>query len=126
MPIQVAGNNDNTPMVKQVAGYIVAPMWHEFMQVALDKFPEEFFGEPRAIPDNAPGILRGVYTDGSGIHDILHFVNKDNPLGGGNSRYDGQYPYWEYSLHNQPAALTPENAPYNNNTDPEGNPIGRQ
>ena len=121
-----AGNNDNSPMVKQVAGYIVAPMWREFMQVALNKFPQEFFGEPRAIPDNAPGILRGVYTDGSGIHDILHFVNKDNPLGGGNSRYDGQYPYWEYSLHNQPAALTPENAPYNNNTDPEGNPIGRQ
>jgi membrane peptidoglycan carboxypeptidase len=27
-----AGNNNNTPMEKKVAGFIVAPMWNEFMQ----------------------------------------------------------------------------------------------
>ena len=93
-----AGNNDNRPMVKQVAGYIVAPMWREFMLVALEKFPQEYFGEPRPIPENAPAALRGVYTGRDGIHDILHWVNKDNPLGGGTSRGDGQYPYWEFAL----------------------------
>ncbi|HYD93020.1 MAG TPA: PBP1A family penicillin-binding protein [Candidatus Paceibacterota bacterium] len=94
-----AGNNDNSPMVKEIAGYIVAPMWRQFMEVALQKFPKEYFGERRTIPENAPAALRGVYTDGSGIHDILHFVNKDDPLRRGTSRGDQQYPYWEYSLH---------------------------
>lgn len=104
-----AGNNDNRPMVKQVAGYIVAPMWREFMLVALEKFPQEYFGEPRPIPDNAPAVLRGIYTGRDGIHDILHWVNKDNPLGGGTSREDGQYPYWEYSLtFNQASSTEPE------------------
>lgn len=117
-----AGNNDNSPMTKDVAGYIVAPLWHDFMEVALQKFPQEFFGEPRAIPDNAPGILRGIYTDGGELHDILYFVNKDNPLGGGTSRNDPQSAYWEYPLH----ASFDTPPPYNTNLDPEGNPIGGQ
>ncbi len=95
-----AGNNDNSPMVKQVAGYIVAPMWNEFMQFALTKFPQEYFGERRAIPEGAPPVLYGDFSSSSGIHEILHYVNKNNPLGGGNSRNDAQYRYWEYSLTN--------------------------
>jgi 1A family penicillin-binding protein len=94
-----AGNNDNTPMSKQVAGYIVAPMWHEFMAYALTKMPQEYFSERRAIPEAAPAALRGVYaTEGQGIHDILFWVNKDNPLVPGGSQGDPQYAYWEYSL----------------------------
>jgi 1A family penicillin-binding protein len=93
-----AGNNDNTPMVKEIAGYIVAPMWHEFMEVALAKIPQEYFAERRPIPDNAPPALRGIYTDGRSVHDLLWWVNKDNPLSGGSSRGDAQTPYWEYAL----------------------------
>lgn len=99
-----AGNNDNSPMVKEIAGYIVAPMWREFMEVALEKFPQEYFGEPRTVSDDAPPILRGIYSGSGGMHDILHWVNKDNPLGGGNSRGDGQYQYWEYPLQNDTSA----------------------
>lgn len=104
-----AGNNDNSPMVKEIAGYIVAPMWHAFMEVALQKFPQEFFGEPRAIPDTAPAILRGNYSDATGIHDILYFVNKNNPLGGGTSQGDAQFPYWEYSLRVAPQQSSTDN-----------------
>lgn len=94
-----AGNNDASPMVKEIAGYIVAPMWHAFMEQALAKLPKEFFGEPRGIPDGAPGILRGIYLDGSGVsHEILHFVNKSDPLSGGASWGDPQYSYWEYPV----------------------------
>lgn len=93
-----AGNNDNSPMVKEIAGYIVAPMWHEVMQFALGKYPKEFFSAPPEIPADAPGVLRGLYSGPSGVHDVLHWVNKDNPRGGGTSQGDGQYPYWEYSL----------------------------
>lgn len=100
-----AGNNDNTPMVKEIAGYIVAPMWHEFMEVALGKISQEYFAERRPIPDDAPPALRGVYTDGRDMHDLLWWVNKNNPLGGGNSRGDQQTRYWEYSLSFDPEDL---------------------
>ncbi len=95
-----AGNNDNSPMVKEIAGYIVAPMWHDVMQYALGKFPQEFFTAPPPIPDDVPGALRGLYSDGVAFHDILYWVDKDNPRSGGNSMSDGQFPYWEYPINN--------------------------
>lgn len=102
-----AGNNDNSAMVREIAGFVVAPMWNAVMQEALQKYPREYFNEPRAIPDNAPPALRGVYSDASGAHNILHWVNKDNPLGGGNSIGDGQYQYWEYPLYSWTPAYVP-------------------
>ncbi|HWH06937.1 MAG TPA: PBP1A family penicillin-binding protein [Candidatus Paceibacterota bacterium] len=93
-----AGNNDNSAMVREIAGYVVAPMWNAVMQEALQKYPREYFHEPRPIPESAPPALRGVHTGPSGTHDILHWVDKDNPLGGGNSIGDGQYAYWEYPI----------------------------
>ncbi len=100
-----AGNNDNSPMVKEIAGYIVAPMWNAFMQVALAKYPVEYFGEPRAIPTNAPPPLKGVWqvpmADGSiAVHNLLYWVQKNNPLSGqpSNPASDPQYQYWEYPV----------------------------
>ena len=75
-------------------------MWNAVMQDALSRYPQEYFGEPRGIPENAPPALRGQHYDATGAHNILHYVNKDNPLGGGTSQGDGQYPYWEYSVRN--------------------------
>ncbi|MDB5237068.1 MAG: putative penicillin-binding protein [Parcubacteria group bacterium] len=95
-----AGNNDNSPMVKEIAGYIVAPMWHEVMQYALTKYPNEVFPQPPAIPDTAPAALRGIYTDGTSVHDILYWVNKNDPMTPGSSTGDGQYPYWEFPIAN--------------------------
>lgn len=91
-----AGNNDNSPMVKEIAGYIVAPMWHEFMQVALERFPREFFSEPTPIPEEIPGVLKGEVS----AHSLLYYVDKDNPLGGrvGRTSRDPQYPAWEYGV----------------------------
>jgi 1A family penicillin-binding protein len=93
-----AGNNDNTPMVKEIAGYIVAPMWNTVMQYALKKYPQEFFTAPPAIPETAPFALRGLYSDGTSVHDILNWVKKDSPMTLGNSVNDGQYQYWEYPV----------------------------
>lgn len=97
-----AGNNDNTPMVKEIAGYIVAPMWHEFMEKALAKYPNEVFKDPPAIPDSAPAALRGVslvpMPDGTvQAHSLLYWTNKDNPMGGfpNNPASDPQFVYWE-------------------------------
>jgi penicillin-binding protein 1C len=100
-----AGNNDNSPMVKEIAGYIVAPMWNAFMKVAIAKYPVEYFGEPRTIPDTAPAVLHGTYQiptpDGSvAVHNLLYWVKRNNPLGGQppNPASDPQYQYWEYPV----------------------------
>jgi membrane peptidoglycan carboxypeptidase len=100
-----AGNNDNSPMVKEIAGYIVAPMWHTFMAVALAKEPKSYFTEPDPIPESASAALRGSYNNpvpggGTATHDILFWVDKDNPLGPPptNPASDPQYAYWEYPV----------------------------
>jgi membrane peptidoglycan carboxypeptidase len=97
-----AGNNDNTPMQKKIAAFIIAPMWHDFMQKALEKYSTTDFVPPAPDPEFAtlPPVLRGNWnTDPSqGIHDILYWVNKDSPRSGGNSRGDAQYAYWEYPV----------------------------
>ncbi|MAZ40664.1 hypothetical protein CL654_00905 [bacterium] len=105
-----AGNNDNSSMERRVAGFVVAPMWNEFMREALNKFPPEQFKQYTSSTDprNIKPVLRGVWEGGqvyeidsiSGnlateftpdetreqkvikeVHSILHWVNKNNPNG---------------------------------------------
>ena len=57
-----AGNNDNSPMEKRVAGFIVAPMWRAFMDQVLAKMPDERFEEPLIEnSDTLKPVLRGVW-----------------------------------------------------------------
>lgn len=110
-----AGNNDNSPMVKSIAGFIVAPMWHEFVQVALEKYPNDPFPEARKLTtENDKPILRGIWegvdiekNDPSGklrivsdIHSILFWVDKKNARGPRleNPSNDSQFNSWEFSV----------------------------
>lgn len=109
-----AGNNDNSPMVKQVAGFIVAPMWNEFMRFALQHMEHEPFATPRSLTtENDKPILRGIWEgvdiqdDPSGkkrvvadIHSILYWVDKENPRGARleNPAEDPQFNRWEYGV----------------------------
>lgn len=97
-----AGNNDNSPMQKKIAAFIIAPMWHDFMAKALAKYPSGDFVPAAPDPDydSLPPVLKGNWnTDPSqGVHDILYWVNKDNPRSPGSSRTDSQYAYWEYPV----------------------------
>ena len=110
-----AGNNDNSPMVKEIAGYIVAPMWRAFMDYALPKMPDEIFKEPPATPDTLAPALRGAVTG----HSLLFWTDKDNPQGPppGNPYNDPQTQYWEYPIQTWgasgyagPATTTPTTA----------------
>lgn len=117
------GNNDNSAMGGGLSGLITTPMWRAFMDVALEKLPAEEFPEPEINTAGVKPIIRGEYIDttllleamqGSGetqvdlamvyrnIHSILHFVNRDNPLGGypANPASDPQYENWEYGVQN--------------------------
>ncbi len=104
-----AGNNNNTPMEKKVAGFIVAPMWRSFMNIALNKINSDSFEEPliENQTDLKP-VLRGVWQGGivenntiiGGVHSILNWVDKDNPRGEypSNPFSDPQLERWEYGV----------------------------
>lgn len=124
-----AGNNDNSPMEKRVAGFIVAPMWHEFMEYALTRVPDEPFAEARPLtnPSDKP-IIRGIWqgTDISrvnaitqapvgpefngptreriavSVHSILYSINKEDPRGPApqNPADDPQFSRWEWAVRN--------------------------
>jgi len=114
-----AGNNDNHSMNKQVASFIVSPLWREFMDFALTKRETAIFPEPDATPAHLKPILRGVWFDASSLinedgslaepsltntlssaHSILHYVNKKDPQGPNptNPTSDPQYALWEYPV----------------------------
>lgn len=113
------GNNDNTPM-NGLSGLIATPMWRQFLDFALKDLEVQSFPPPPPLDPNLKPILRGEIMDpallleqvqsgsssinaasvAGGIHDILYFVDRDNPLGPypTNPGRDGQYANWEYSV----------------------------
>jgi 1A family penicillin-binding protein len=112
-----AGNNNNFAMEKKVAGFIIAPLWNDFMNVYFEKYPEQSnFPEPEPLDDGLKPILRGIVgterstssdmflnsidTIDTSPHSILHWVNKDDPRGliPSNPNSDPQYQYWEYGV----------------------------
>ncbi|MBX4192164.1 PBP1A family penicillin-binding protein [Candidatus Parcubacteria bacterium] len=94
-----AGNNDNSPMQKKVSGLIVGPMWAQSMQYALTRVPYASFSRAEPTPTDKP-ILNGDWSqlgsDGN-IHEILYWVDKDNPLGPAplNPASDPQLRLWD-------------------------------
>lgn len=113
------GNNDNSPMGGGLSGLIVTPMWRKFIDLALEKLPEETFAQPTINRVGVKPILRGEYIDTSillealqngeeieiadiynNIHSILHYVDRTNPTGPAPSdpANDPQYDNWEYAV----------------------------
>ena len=94
-----AGNNDNRSIVKsQGSGMVIAPMWNEFMQKAIAKYPASSFIDPQPIDPNLKPVLRGIWENQSeGVHEILHFVKTSDPLGSypSSPASDPQYILWE-------------------------------
>ena len=98
-----AGNNDNTPMQKKIAAFIIAPMWHKIMAAAIEKYPSAPFIPPAPEADmSLPPVLTGNWnTDPSqGIHEILYWVDKNSPRTGrlGNPASDPQFARWDYPV----------------------------
>jgi membrane peptidoglycan carboxypeptidase len=95
-----AGNNDNSSMVKKVSGFIVGPMWHDFMQYALQKTPNNAFTRSEDTDPTVKPSLRGIWqvpgSDGS-IHEILYWVDKNDPTGPSpaNPAQDPQFNFWD-------------------------------
>ncbi|MDO8518386.1 MAG: PBP1A family penicillin-binding protein [bacterium] len=98
-----AGNNDNSSMIKRVSGFIVGPMWSQFMHYALAKVPTGAFTRTTVDESNLKPVLRGVWqnpgTDGQ-LHEILYWLNKNDPTGiTPPDLGDSQFNAWETGLH---------------------------
>ena len=122
------GKNENTPMPTTVTA---APIWHEFMKEALKNYPVEHFNKPDVDPGyaNLPPVLRGHFEGNesytidtvsgglatdltpketqkefviTNVHDILHWISKDDILGGAPSNPAGDplYSNWETAVQN--------------------------
>lgn len=119
------GNNDNTPMVKKVAGMITAPLWRAFFDKVLPTLPIEKFQKPTPInEDGIKPVLRGDWKGGfeyiidksSGklateytppelkekrtvtqVHTILYWLNRKDPMGPSPiyPQQDPQFELWE-------------------------------
>ncbi|MBP6912462.1 MAG: transglycosylase domain-containing protein [Candidatus Pacebacteria bacterium] len=123
-----AGNNDNKQMKKGGAA-IAGPSWNEFMRYALSKYPAEVFMEAPAINTNIKPSLRGSWMGdeskiidsrtgmladdttpiefkkeviSGGVHSILYYVDKNNPLGDkpSNPYNNPMFKNWEYGVQN--------------------------
>lgn len=99
-----AGNNDNTPMQKKVAGFIAAPLWNAFLLEVFKTLPKEEFEKPVPLPEPKP-ILAGDWkgmmsTTTPEVHSILYWINKDDPLGlqPANPEADSQFRLWEWPV----------------------------
>jgi 1A family penicillin-binding protein len=104
-----AGNNDNSSMVKRVSGLIVGPMWSEFMRYAVSKEPSAAFSRSEIQSAPLKPVLRGVWQGNQNyiqngieyvtqsVHEILHWVDRSDPLGPppANPSNDSQYTLWE-------------------------------
>lgn len=119
-----AGNNDNSPMQKKIAGLIVVPAWNQFFSNVVSSLVVEGFLPPNPTPTNLKPILRGFWqgnqsyiidkisgqlaTENTPLetkeervimnpHSILFWVDKNNPQGlvPYNSNNDPQFPLWE-------------------------------
>lgn len=122
-----AGNNDNSAMEKKIAGFIVAPLWHEFMEYTFTKYPDTPFPEASSLYTDADKpILRGIWQGDqitvidafsgqpvqpgyagmtknkitTNVHSILYWVSKDDPRGPSprEQSADPQFPRWEWAV----------------------------
>ncbi len=120
-----AGNNDNSPIVKKVAGFVIAPMWRAFMDEVLPYVQNRKFVAPEPLPEDIGPMLTGdwqaAFAQAGGAHSILHFVNKSNPRGIAPiiPGYDSQYSNWEYPVQTWAAGINmnPQTGTSQNNTE---------
>ncbi len=120
-----AGNNNNKPINKNVAGMVIAPIWRSAMNEALAIIPSPLFTKPNSTQNfDLPAPLQGIWQGGEKyiidtstgslanestlesmkqvivvpeVHSILYWVDKRNPLGPQpqNPLNDPQFTLWE-------------------------------
>lgn len=95
------GNNDNSSINKKTGIGLAAPIWRKIMEKLLTQNPVENFIKPDPPQNNNP-VLLGQIPAGDPPHSILHYINKNNPLGPPleNPNIDPMYSFWEEAIQN--------------------------
>ena len=119
-----AGNNDNSPMIRQGSSILAAvPIWNAFLKDALPRYSTETFTKPDpvALPTKpmlngqaefSPTIRGQQYPQ---IHSILYYINRSNPTGPvpENPSADQQFMNWEIGVQAWARTHIPGYASYN-------------
>ena len=95
------GNNDNSSTNKKTGIGLAAPIWRKVMEKLLTSHPVENFIKPDT-PQNINPVLLGKFPEGDPPHNILHYIDKNNPLGPPpqNPENDLMYLFWEMGVQN--------------------------
>ncbi|MEM5782639.1 MAG: penicillin-binding transpeptidase domain-containing protein [Candidatus Aenigmatarchaeota archaeon] len=96
-----AGNTNGRPMKAGVSIVAALPIWHSFVSKIIKDYPKINFLEPLPVKVNKP-MLDGNWISSYGVHNILFYVDRDNPLGPipQNPYKDPQYINWETGVQN--------------------------
>jgi 1A family penicillin-binding protein len=91
-----AGNTDGKTIKEGLSVLLTLPVWHEFTSQIIKNYPKTKFLSPMPVKINKP-MLNGEWFSDYGIHDILFYVDKNNPLGpiNKNPYKDPQFYKWE-------------------------------
>ncbi len=93
------GNNNNVPTYDSGVG-LAAPIWHKIIEKVLEGQPKESFTAPDPITGRSAALMGTLPKED--IHTILHYVDRNNPLGP-EPRYpekDPQYSHWQAAITN--------------------------
>lgn len=141
-----AGNNDRSPVAPSGAPGVMlaAPLWHDFLEKAFKFYPPEKFTpptpyNPKSLTNNKPmlngdfiiyrqykNISTGEIKTVKEIHSILHYIDKNDPLGACpiTPFNDPQYPLWESTVLNWAQKNIPNfQTEYNINLGPDWLPL---
>lgn len=90
------GNNDNSSTNKKTGIGLAAPIWRKIMEKLLSASAAENFTKP-SIEQGVNPVLLGIFPDGNSSHELLHYVDKNNPTGPilQNPSPDPLYYHWE-------------------------------
>jgi len=90
------GNNNNNPTL-QPGVVLAGPIFHQFIEKALEKYPPQNFISPEEVETEKP-ILNGEIKEP--YHSILYYIKKEDPLGNYNliPEDDPQFLRWEKGI----------------------------
>ncbi len=119
-----AGNNDNTPMIRQGSSILAAiPIWSAFLKAALPLYPPDTFTRPDPISLPNKPMLNGEAVSTptlNGVsypqfHSILYYVNPSDPLGPApqDPTSDPQFKNWESAVLDWGKSNIPNFSSYN-------------
>jgi penicillin-binding protein 1C len=101
-----AGNSDNTPMVKSISAFILAPMWHEAMEQAIARYPSTYSfvayksNEDAEVSTSSSVLHASFFDPPHGVREIFYWMHRNTRTveGAPNPYQDPQIARWGYAV----------------------------